>query len=108
MPAAAPGRSIPVGDIFATAFVRYGGGFATYGLMALASAHLSPELRTSGLAFLTTATSLSRLLSSVLFGLLWTWWSMEMAVVTFLLALVGGLLAAAALLARMDRSATNE
>jgi hypothetical protein len=38
--AAAPAPSIPVGDIFATAFVRYGGGFLTYGLMALAAAIL--------------------------------------------------------------------
>lgn len=37
--AAAP-PPVHVGDIFATAFVRYGGGFLTYGLMALASAIL--------------------------------------------------------------------
>ncbi|HTF67392.1 MAG TPA: MFS transporter, partial [Edaphobacter sp.] len=40
-------------------------------LAALASSTLSPELRTSGLALMNTATSLSRLVSSVLFGWLW-------------------------------------
>src|SRR4051794_28292153 len=49
VPAAAPGRSIPVGDIFATAFVRYGGGFATYGVMSLAAA-LLPGLAITALA----------------------------------------------------------
>ncbi len=34
---------VHVGDIFATAFVRYGGGFLTYGLMSLAAA-LVPAL----------------------------------------------------------------
>jgi hypothetical protein len=34
-PAGAPAERVGVGDIFATAFTRYGGGFATYGAIAL-------------------------------------------------------------------------
>src|SRR5204863_6603772 len=39
-------------------------------LMALASANLPVELRTSGLALLTTSTGSARLLSSIFFGIL--------------------------------------
>jgi hypothetical protein len=42
-----------VGDIFATAFVRYGGGFLTYGLLALATAVL-PALAITGLVLADT------------------------------------------------------
>jgi hypothetical protein len=59
-------------------------------LMALASAVLPGELRTSGLALLTTATGLARLLASVLFGALWTWRGVETAGILY----GGGLLAA--------------
>lgn len=56
-------------------------------LMALASAVLPEALRTSGLALLTTATSLARLVASVLFGLLWTWRGVEIAVAAFAIGL---------------------
>jgi len=57
------------------ALVLLGGYYAaTDGvLMALAGAVLPPELRASGMALVTTGTSLARLLGSVLFGVLWTW-----------------------------------
>jgi len=46
---------------------------ATNGVLAaVASSAVAPNLRTSGLAFLNTALGICKLLSSVLFGLLWT------------------------------------
>ena len=56
-------------------------------LMAVASGRLPPERRGSGLALLTTATSLARLLASVLFGVLWTRYGVETAVPVFLVGL---------------------
>ena len=41
-------------------------------LMAMASAVIPAELRSSGLAWLTTATTVAKLASSILFGLLWS------------------------------------
>jgi len=49
-------------------------------LMALAGAVLPIEQRASGMALLTTGTSLARLAGSILFGLLWTWRGVEFAV----------------------------
>ena len=48
-------------------------------LMAAASALLPERLRASGLAILTTATGLARLVASVIFGAIWNWWSIELA-----------------------------
>ncbi len=76
-------------------------------LMALASDVLPQHLRTSGLALLTTATGLARLLASVLFGLLWTWWSVEVAVWSFLGALVVALILTGNVLQRMAREANQ-
>ena len=59
-------------------------------LMALASARLPDHQRATGMALLTTVTSLARLAASILFGWLWTWRGVEVAVVIF-----GGGLAAA-------------
>jgi MFS family permease len=56
-------------------------------LMALGSALVPEELRASGLAVLTTALALARFTGSVLFGLCWTRFGLEPAVVTFLLGL---------------------
>jgi MFS family permease len=64
-------------------------------LMALASAVLPEALRGSGLALLTTGTTLSRLLSSVLFGAVWTAFGIRTAIVVFAAGLaVAGLVAA--------------
>jgi MFS family permease len=52
-------------------------------LMALASATLPPALRGSGLALLVTSTSLGRLLASILFGMIWTWYDIETALAVF-------------------------
>ena len=56
----------------------------------MASAILPAELRTTGIAVLTTLVSLARLVASVLFGALWTWWSVQTAVLLF----TGGLIVA--------------
>ena len=60
-------------------------------LMALASGWLPQERRGSGLALLTTATSIARLVASVLFGALWTQYGMGTAIPVFLFALVGAM-----------------
>jgi MFS family permease len=67
-------------------------------LMALASATLPPPLRGSGLALLVTSTSLGRLLASVLFGMIWTWYDVETALSVFAAGLSAALLLAAAAL----------
>jgi MFS family permease len=69
-------------------------------LMALASPTLPENLRTSGLALLTTATSLTRLVASVLFGALWTWWGIEPAVAVYLGGMVLALLVTGVLFRR--------
>jgi MFS family permease len=69
-------------------------------LMALASETLPTGLRSSGMALLTTATSLSRLLASVLFGAVWTWWGQETAVLVQLIGLVVALVVAGVVLTR--------
>jgi MFS family permease len=60
-------------------------------LAAMASTTLAPELRTSGLALMNTATSLSRLLSSVLFGWAWASGSMQTSVWGFLFGLLAAI-----------------
>ena len=67
-------------------------------LMAFASGRLSPERRGSGLALITTAASLARLLASVAFGTLWTRYGAGTAVPVFLIALVAAMAVAAFLL----------
>lgn len=93
---------LPVG----VALLLFGGYYAaTDGvLMALASALLPPDLRGSGLALITTATNLTRLLASVLFGALWAWRGADAAVVAFGMGLVGALAFAALVLVRMRQS----
>jgi MFS family permease len=76
-------------------------------LMALGSAVLPPALRGSGLALIVTATSLARLVASILFGAIWTVVGMEAAVAAFAIGLVVALPLAAAALARADRSVAH-
>jgi hypothetical protein len=57
-------------------------------LMAIASALLPERLRGSGLAFLVTATSLGRLIASLVLGAIWTWIGFEAAVATFGVGLI--------------------
>lgn len=60
-------------------------------LAALASAHAPEELRGSGLAFVGTATSATRLVASLVFGGLWTMWGMDAAIAAFAIALVAAM-----------------
>ncbi len=57
-------------------------------LMAMGSRYAPEALRGSGLALLGTATSITRLLASVLFGILWTWLGMETALMLFAAGLI--------------------
>jgi MFS family permease len=56
-------------------------------LMALASRTLPEALRGSGLALLVTSTSLGRLLASILFGTIWTWYDVETALTVYAIGL---------------------
>jgi hypothetical protein len=76
-------------------------------LMALGSAVLPPALRGSGLALIVTATSLARLVASILFGAVWTLIGMQAAVAVFAVALVVALPVAAAALVRAERSVAH-
>ena len=68
--------------------------------MALGSAVVPDEVRGSGLALLGTATSIARLVASLLFGALWTLWGIHTAVVCFGVALLAAIALAAVLFAR--------
>lgn len=67
-------------------------------LMAAASAWLPEARRATGLAILTTATGLARLVGSVAFGAVWSWWSVEAAIGLFAAGLALAMLASARLL----------
>jgi MFS family permease len=73
-------------------------------LMALGSAVLPASLRGSGLALIVTATSLARLVASIVFGALWTLVGMQTAIAVFAVALVAALPVAAVALGRAERS----
>ena len=57
-------------------------------LQALASTMIPAELRASGLGLLATATGLSRLSASIIFGIVWTIWGIQVAVAIFLVGLI--------------------
>ena len=71
-------------------------------LMAAVSAWLPADLRASGFAMITTATGLSRLVGSALFGVLWQAWSLQTAVAVFAAALAVALLATARTWIRLE------
>jgi MFS family permease len=103
----APGAAELVG-VFALLGAYYA---ATDGvLMALASAVLPANLRTSGLALLTSGIGVARLVAAVAFGALWTWRGVETAVMVYVAALVAAILLTGIALARTagdDEQATN-
>lgn len=68
--------------------------------MALASPLLPVELRASGLSLVVTATSLARLLASIVFGATWAIFGIGAAVVVFGAGLALATVAAAAMLSR--------
>lgn len=71
--------------------------------VALASGILPGPLRGSGLAILTTATSLSRLIASVAFGWAWTTIGKDVAIASFGVALTIGIVLASMVLGRYER-----
>jgi MFS family permease len=73
-------------------------------LAALASGMLPVTLRGSGLALLSTATSVARLGASVAFGWLWTMWGREAATTSFGAALCIGLALSVVGLGRVSSS----
>jgi MFS family permease len=77
-------------------------------LMALASASLPAALRGTGLALLVTSTSLGRLLASILFGTIWTWYDVETAITAFAVGLLLAMALAAVSLRRAPEVATAE
>lgn len=78
---------------------------ATDGVLAAVAAGLTPEpLRATGIAVVQTAVAVGRLLSAVLFGLLWTVSTQQRALVVFAAALALALPAAAVALRRGERA----
>lgn len=77
-------------------------------LMALASATLPSALRGSGLALLVTSTSLGRLLASIAFGTIWTWYDVETAITVFSVGLLAAMALAAVALRRAPEVAPVE
>ena len=73
-------------------------------LMALAGAVLPLEHRASGMALVTTGTSLARLIGSVLFGLLWSARGVGFAVAVSLAALTAAILVASVALRGVEES----
>ena len=69
-------------------------------LAAMASAILPTELRSTGLALLSTVTSIARLVSSILFGLLWTWQGMTVAASIFMAGLAAAIILSVMILMR--------
>jgi MFS family permease len=69
-------------------------------LMALGSAVVPDEVRGSGLALLGTASSVARLVASLLFGALWTLWGTHVAVAWFGAGLLAAIALASLLLTR--------
>lgn len=76
-------------------------------LAALASGMLPVTLRGSGLALLSTATSVARLGASVGFGWLWTLWGRETATTSFGVALLIGLALSVVALGRVRPSSDD-
>jgi MFS family permease len=75
-------------------------------LMAAVSAWLPVRLRASGFALVTTATGLSRLAGSAVFGLVWQTRSLWTAVAAYAAALAVALLLTASTWLTLDTSAT--
>lgn len=73
-------------------------------LAALASAILPEQWRTTGLAILTTGTSLARLVASLGYGALWTYFGPSQALSLFLIGLAITVLSAWIFLSRVERN----
>jgi MFS family permease len=73
-------------------------------LMALASTLLPATLQASGMSLLVGATSIGRLVASILFGALWTLTGFDTAVIVFIVALVAAVAASGVVLLRVRPS----
>ena len=69
-------------------------------MVALASGLIPPTLRGTGLALLTTATSLSRFVAAIAFGWAWTAVGRDVAIAGFGVGLLAGILVASRMLGR--------
>jgi MFS family permease len=76
-------------------------------IQALASARVAPHLRGTGLGLLASATSVTRLLASVLFGLAWTMYDVRGAIVVFLAGLAIAICIGIGAFARDERRRTH-
>jgi MFS family permease len=76
-------------------------------LMALASTLLPERLRGSGLALLVTATSIGRLLASVMLGAIWTWVGLDAAVLCFGIGLMLAMVLAGIVLGRIKEDTAH-
>jgi MFS family permease len=72
-------------------------------LVAMASTVVAPDLRTSGIAILTTVAALSAFVASLVFGAMWNWWGPSTAVAWFM----GGLAFAVTIAAFVLRVGTR-
>jgi MFS family permease len=82
---------------------------ATDGVLAAIAAGLTESrLRASGIALVQTAVAAGRLFAAILFGLLWTIWDQQSAVVVFAVALAVALPVAWQLLRTADPSVTRD
>jgi MFS family permease len=77
-------------------------------LSALAGAVLPQHLCGSGLALISTASSGARLLASMLFGAIWTWQGMNIALVCFMIGLGVAIATAAVTVARTGAHPPHE
>jgi MFS family permease len=78
---------------------------ATDGVLAALAAELTaPELRASGIALVQTAVAAGRLGAAVLFGMAWTVWGQQSAILLFVLALAAGVPVAWHMLRSTDRA----
>jgi MFS family permease len=101
-------RSEPGAGELAACLVLLGGYYASTDgvLMAIASSRLPARLLTSGLAVLTTVTALGRLLASMTYGALWTWWGPEATLTVFALGLLAAIVGAGIVVGPTPREAT--
>jgi predicted MFS family arabinose efflux permease len=73
-------------------------------LAAMTSAAVEPHLRTSGIALVSTVTSLCRLAASLIFGAVWSWWGADLATGLFACALVASISVAMLIMRSAERT----
>ncbi len=100
--------SLLVSSISPFALVLYLAAFGTFYaatdgvVMALAGALLPEELRASGMGLLTAVVAASRLFGAILFGALWTFGGVDVAVLAFAVILAAAIVMALAVVVRRE------